>query len=380
MIIDHYATRRVGMSFKQLSDDQLSTPQNFFIIERAIINLQVMRALLSVLLFLILIVPQNLLAQVSEVSLEELYDGGPEAPMILSTDMPLPDAWYKPQDATFHWGLPIEVTAAAADLYLESGREPMTSYRPPVASVTVSTDDLIEGAQYLTVQFKNEDKWGMYAERQILIDGTPPEPFSISIQKLEDGGNGVLASFVAVDRLSGIAYFEVNANGYQARVSPAEAAQGFFLPLQANTEVSLMVSAYDMAGNARTSSTLIHPITIEPSIAVLGLTGFAAEEPASILAALMAALLLIMFGYMVYERQRYAAAVTDLREESDEAQSQIIRVFNALRSEIYDQINAIDGKTRLSKNEKEAVSGLTKALKVSEKLLNKEVKDIRKLL
>ena len=339
-----------------------------------------MRVLLSVLFFFILIIPQNLLAQVSEVSLAELYDGGPDAPVILSTDMPLPDAWYRPQDATFHWGLSGEVTAVAANMYLESGREPMKSYRPPVTSFTMTANEWTEGAQYLSVQFKNEEKWGMYAERQILIDGTPPEPFSISVQKLEDAGNGVLVSFVAVDRLSGIAYFEVDANGYQARVSPAEAGQGFFLPLRENTEMSLMVSAYDLAGNARTASTLIHPITIEPSVETLGIVGFAAEEPASILAALMAALLLIMFGYMVYERQRYSAAVSDLREESDEAQSQIIRVFNALRSEIYDQINSIDGKTRLSKKEKEAVTGLTKALKVSEKLLNKEVKDIKKLL
>lgn len=312
--------------------------------------------------------------------MEELYMGGPESPMILSTDMPIPGAWYKPQDATFHWGLPDEVTAVAANVYLESGREPMKSYRPPVTSLKISSDEWTEGTQYLVVQFKNEEKWGMYSERQILIDGTPPEPFNISVKKLEEASDGVLVSFVAADRLSGIAYFEVSANGYAARVSTAEAAQGFFLPLQANTEVSLEVTAYDMAGNSRVASTLIHPIAIEPSVANLGFVGFATEEPASVLAALMASLLLIMFGYMVYERQRYAAAVTDLRDESEEAQSQIIRVFNALRSEIYDQINAIDGKTRLSKKEKEAVSGLTKALKVSEKLLNKEVKDIKKLL
>lgn len=339
-----------------------------------------MRVLLFILSFLIIIIPQNLLAQVTEVSLEELYDGGPESPMILSTDMPLPGAWYKPQDATFHWGLPDEVTAVAANVYLESGKEPMKSYRPPVTSITIESDEWTEGSQYLAVQFKNEEKWGMYSERQILIDGTPPEPFSISVKKLEEAGNGVLVSFMAVDRLSGIAYFEVDANGYQVRVSPAEASQGFFLPLEDNTEVSLVVTAYDMAGNSEISSTLIHPIMIEPSIDTLGFAGFVSEEPASILAALMASLLLIMFGYMVYERQRYAAAVTDLRGESEEAQFQIIRVFNALRSEIYDQINAIDGKTRLSKKEKEAVAGLTKALKVSEKLLNKEVKDIKKLL
>ncbi len=339
-----------------------------------------MRVLLSVLATLIFVFPGVLLAQTIEVSPVELYAGGPEAPTIVSTDMPLTDTWYQPQDATFHWGLPPEVVAVAASLYKESGKEPMDSFRPPTTSITINTTDWTEGAQYLSVQFKNAEKWGEYSERQILIDGTPPEPFSVTISRSSDITSGVKIGFVTSDRLSGLAYYDVRAGSYQARLSPNEAQNGLFLPLQPDTEVLVSVIAYDLAGNSREATTVIYPVTIEPSITTLGLTGFAVEEPASVLAAVMASLLLIMFGYMVYERQRYASAIVSLREESKEAQTQIMRIFNALRSEIYDQINAIDGKTRLSKKEKEAVSGLSQALKVSEKLLKKEVKDIKKLL
>lgn len=338
-----------------------------------------MRVLPSVLTLSMLALPIFSSAQVVDVPPEDLYAGGPAAPVILSTDMPIADAWYQPQEASFHWGLPIDVTAVAANLYTVSGKEPMTAIRPPTTSITIAADEWKEGTQYLSVQFRNTEKWGMYAERQISIDGTPPEPFNVDV-RASDNHNGLIVEFAAVDKLSGISHYEIQASGQKARVTPAEAAGGFLLPLDDGGQIVLEVVAYDRAGNTRSATTIVYPIVREPSVAALGIAGFVAEEPASILAALMAALLLIMFGYMVYERQRYAGAIVELREESEEAQTQIMRIFNALRSEIYDQINAIDGKTRLSKKEKEAVAGLSQALKVSEKLLKKEVKDIRKLL
>ena len=51
------------------------------------------------------------------------------------------------------------------------------------------------------------------------------------------------------------------------------------------------------------------------------------------------------------------------------------KIFSALRDEIYDQINTITKRKRLSKNEKEAVEGLTQALEVSETLIEKEIND-----
>lgn len=339
-----------------------------------------MRVLLSLLSSFAFLFPSVLLAQVIEVSPAELYAGGPAAPAIISMDMPLANSWYQPQDVTFHWGLPIEVVAVAASLHRDSGQEPMDSYRPPTTSIKFTAADLIEGAQYLSAQFKNAEKWGPYTERQILIDGTPPEPFTINIGRSAVTENKVAINFATTDRLSGVAYYEVRAGSYEARITPNEAKSELFLTVEDQSEITVEVTAYDMAGNSRQAATVIYPMTIEPTITSLGLLGFAVEEPASILAAIMASLLLIMFGYMVFERQRYASAIVSLREESEEAQTQIMRIFNALRSEIYDQINAIDGKTRLSKREKEAVSELSNALKVSEKLLKKEVKDIKKLL
>lgn len=332
-----------------------------------------------VLLSLLVIMPMLVSAQTSEVSQAELYAGGPAAPIIISTDMPIEDSWYQPQDATFHWGLPADVVAVAAELATNPNTEPSTTYRPPVESITFEEDDWTEGFQYVSVQFRNEEKWGMYAERIVRIDATPPAEFPINISPAE-GGSGLVVSFDAVDALSGVAYYELKVNGLTQRVSLEEAKQGHFVPLHGDGPVNVYVTAYDQAGNSRLSETVVYPMLYSPTVGQMSVFDFVSAEPASTLAAIMAALLLLTFGYMVFERQRYAVAIERLRQESDDVQQQILKIFNALRLEIYDQINAIDGKTRVSKKEKEAVEGLTKALKVSEKLLKKEVKDIKKLL
>jgi hypothetical protein len=51
------------------------------------------------------------------------------------------------------------------------------------------------------------------------------------------------------------------------------------------------------------------------------------------------------------------------------------KIFSALRDEIYDQINLITKRKKLSAREKEAVEKLTQALEVSETLIEKEVKE-----
>ena len=56
------------------------------------------------------------------------------------------------------------------------------------------------------------------------------------------------------------------------------------------------------------------------------------------------------------------------------------KIFSALRDEIYDQINTITKRQRLSKKEKEAVENLNQALEVSETLIEKEIGDVEKIL
>lgn len=338
-----------------------------------------MRALSFLGITSVLLLPSLVAAQTTNT--EDIYEGGPEAPIVLSVDYPDENSWQRPVDAAFSWPLPNEVTAVAAEVTFSPDTEPMKAYRPPITEISVSATAWREGIQYVTVQFKNDEKWGQFTSRRVMIDGTAPEPFDAEITPYEGDVRGVTIKAEATDVLSGLSHFEVSLDGQTPeRVEKEEMRSGYMMPINDDDTHNLKVSAVDKAGNMRVFSAPLLSIPPKAISAAKDPFGYAASEPASILVSFMAGVMLLTFGYLVYERQRYAAAITSLREEADDVHGQMLRVFGALREEIYDQVNSINKKPRLTKKEKEAVEGLNKALVVSEKLLDKEVKDIKKLL
>src|SRR5690606_16793651 len=139
----------------------------------------VMRALSSLALFFFLATPSTVSAQA--VDLQNMYEGGPMAPVVHSDDFPDENSWYRPMDATFSWSVPETVAAVAVEVTSSPDAEPMESYRPPITETTISTNEWLEGIQYVTVQFKNSEKWGPYTARRVMIDGTSPEPFMAQV-------------------------------------------------------------------------------------------------------------------------------------------------------------------------------------------------------
>jgi predicted transcriptional regulator len=84
--------------------------------------------------------------------------------------------------------------------------------------------------------------------------------------------------------------------------------------------------------------------------------------------------------YIWFEMKRSKERDEKLRRETREIQDQMEKIFSALRDEIYDQINTITKRKRLSAKEKGAVEGLTQALEVSETLIEKEISDVKTIL
>jgi regulator of RNase E activity RraB len=83
---------------------------------------------------------------------------------------------------------------------------------------------------------------------------------------------------------------------------------------------------------------------------------------------------------MWHERRILKDKEEKLRRETREIQDQMEKIFSALRDEIYDQINHITKRKRMSAKEKEAVESLTQALEVSETLIEKEISDVKSIL
>lgn len=92
------------------------------------------------------------------------------------------------------------------------------------------------------------------------------------------------------------------------------------------------------------------------------------------------ALLVAMAVIIFYGRYKIFRWRKKLKKETKEASQSIVGAFKALREEVEEQIEYLDGKPGLNQDERKVRDKLRKALDVSEKFIDKEVKDIEKEL
>ena len=342
-----------------------------------------MRSILFVHYLFFLLVPLLVFGQESSVASSnvQIIDVALTPVVEINGENDYSSMWFSgKEDIIAQWTLTEEIVAVAADVSTVSGIEPQTGYRPPISYLAIDSNQLIEGENFLTVQFRNEEKWGTWVEKVLLVDRTPPEEFSIKTDFNHSNGK-LNILFSTNDKLSGVSYYDIIINNTKPiRLTKSEAIYGYQLDASEPATYNIRVVAVDFAGNERdANATFVVTNAIKTEEYISNPFELFVNEPATALAAVMAGLMLLMFGYMVYERQLYSIHLDRVRIEAEEIQSHLLRVFTALREEVYEQIQAIDKKKRLSKAEKEAVMALNKALDVSETLIEKEIKDVKDL-
>ncbi len=307
----------------------------------------------------------------------------PRAPEVGSQAFLDPELWYNKTDGVFTWEIPFDVTAVAVEIATSSDNDPSEVYDPPIDEFVVNSENLSDGVQYLSVQFKNQVGWGSVTNRKIQIDTTPPEPFDIRVQAGTSTSSFPLLVFDAKDVTSGIDHYTLEiADSEPFDITPDEARLGYLITELEDGTYTVKVTAYDKAGNSTESTT---PVLITAGWKPESDT----ENKASIwdlftgkniLIFFLFLIAIIEFVYIIYQRKQFAKKEAKLRKETKEIQDQMEKIFSALRDEIYDQINTITKRPRLSAREKEAVEGLTQALEVSETLIEKEINDVKKIL
>ncbi len=307
----------------------------------------------------------------------------PRAPEAGSTTFLDPEVWYATKTGIFTWTLPFDVTEVKLDIATSADAEPTTVYDPPIEDFATNEGVLFEGEQYLTIQFKNQVGWGGILHRKIKIDTEAPEPFSINVRAGNTPDSFPLLTFDAHDGTSGIARYEMKiADGEPFEVTPGEAGIGYLLKNLEDGTYTVRVTAYDFAGNKTESSVPVlitagwHPPVEEMSTASF----WDLFKGKNLVIIFLLLIILAQFGYTYYARKQHEQKEHKLRKETKEIQDQMEKIFSALRDEIYDQINLITKKQRLSKKEREAVEGLNQALEVSETLIEKEISDVSKIL
>ena len=91
-------------------------------------------------------------------------------------------------------------------------------------------------------------------------------------------------------------------------------------------------------------------------------------------------LIVVAVGIIFYTWYRISLWRKRVRAETKEVAQAVLAAFKALREEVEEQIEYLDGKPGLTKSEREVRNKLKEALDVSEQFIGKELKDVEKEL
>lgn len=307
----------------------------------------------------------------------------PRAPEAGSTVFLDPDKWYATKNGIFTWETPFDVDELALDISTSSDFNPVTKYDPPIDEIVLNDKLLIDGIQYLTMQYKNQVGWGAILHRKLMIDTVPPEKFIVNVRAGNSATAFPLLTFEAEDTISGIERYEmVLADGEPIPITPEEAKLGYLLKNLEDGTYTIHVTAFDLAGNKTESSVpvLITAGWLPPLEVIVEGSIWDIFKGKNLIIILLILIIIGQIVYLLSYRKAQEHKEQKLRKETKEIQDQMEKIFSALRDEIYDQINMITKRERLSKKEREAVEGLNQALEVSETLIEKEITDVSKIL
>ena len=90
---------------------------------------------------------------------------------------------------------------------------------------------------------------------------------------------------------------------------------------------------------------------------------------------IVAAIIVIFYGWY-----RISLWRKRVRAETKEVSQSVLNAFKALREEVEEQIEYLDGKPGLTKSERAVRDKLKEALDISEQFIGKELKDVEKEL
>lgn len=316
-----------------------------------------------------------------------IFGDPPRAPEVGSPAFLDPELWYNNTEGVFSWTLPFDVNAVAIELSTSSENVPNLNpdsvLEPPVDEFRITKDLVVDGVQYFSIRFKNQVDWGVTLNRKLQIDTTPPEKFDIQVITGSTPSSFPLLRFEATDFTSGIAFYEMTiADKEPFRITPDEAKLGYLLKDLEDGTYTVKVIAQDMAGNKRESTkpVLITAGWIKPVETLVEKSIWDYFTPGNLFIFFLIVSIVLLVIFIWFEKKQIKFKEEKLRRETREVQDQMEKIFSALRDEIYDQVNMITKRKRLSKNEREAVEGLNQALEVSETLIEKEINDVKAIL
>lgn len=304
----------------------------------------------------------------------------PDIPDVTSTTHPDEKLYYNAPKASFKWELPLDVTVVRMGLDTKDKTVPATSYDPAIDEKEF--DQLTDGVMYFHLRYVNEAGAGPTVHKKILVDKTPPEPFTLETS-VPASSTDVVLKFSATDTLSQLDRYEVSVDGNPpVKVALVEVKNGeYTLSEQDPGKHTIELKAFDKAGNSTSAEGKYTIEGEEPS------TTKSTEDPEAkptdwrlFIDIGLVAFIAFLIGYLWYERKMFRREKYIAKRESDELRDNMGNIFAALREEIGEQAGMLFQKPNPSAQDREVMENMNEAIDLSEELLSKEVEDVRKLL
>ena len=307
----------------------------------------------------------------------------PQAPQISSPTNPNPDDWYATSSPSFSWPLSSDVTAVRILYDTSPTSIPTVLYSTPIASKDLST--IPDGTYYFHVQLKNQSGWGGVSHFRFKIDTAPPDSFVISFPNGATSTTPVEnVSFKTQDSLSGVDHYSVQVDNQSAfTLSPTDVGTSYALPAQSSGAHSIIVTAYDAAGNSTvaTANFFINYVVAPTFANQLVTLGGVIVNYASLglVAVLVLALLLGVFWKTFKKISRLKQEV---KKEVSQAEDILHRSFDLLKEDVNEHIRLLlKAKTRrdLTKEEELFLKKFGSNLGEAEKIISKEIRNLEDL-
>lgn len=189
----------------------------------------------------------------------------PAAPVISSPTHPDSEKWYSNNDPKFIWEVPEDVTGAKLLVGHKPVAIPTVFYSEPISKKQL--EDLADGIWYFHVQLRNASGWGEISHFRFQIDTQPPEPFAIKFidgTKTENPKPTVI--FDTTDSLSGVDYYKtkIGEGDFFSITSEIVEKNLYTLPLQNPGKRSILIQAFDKAGNYTIAVEEFEILSIKP--------------------------------------------------------------------------------------------------------------------
>lgn len=280
-----------------------------------------------------------------------------EGPDVFSETHPSPGKWYNNDSPIISWK--NENGASGWSFILDNKPYTVPDNTIDSEETTKSFENLNDGLWYFHVKAMKLSGWGTSAHFLMKIDTAPPAEFTPSANSLFASTiltGRMLISFFTTDNLSGVDHYEVGTIDKNQPITEApvfiQTSSPFQVPIMDNSaSISVIVRAFDKAGNMREGTAEIHPPFV--------LWGFIKSHPAALTFAVILLLL------MLYTLKKYRVIRPISRNGS----------FNALENDIENYLSKKKETNEINMREKEKIEILEKDLEKVKAEINKEIQN-----